>query len=156
MSLKMEAVGATDIVLMRKFPASPEDVFAAHTQPDLIEKWMTGPDGWAMTSCKCDAEPGGTFRYEYAHGGGRPGFSISGMFATVDAPKRLTYREVMAMAEGQTETQVDLQIRPGKTSGAVMRVSLSYASTDLRDAIMDAGMKDGMEASYAKLDAVLE
>ena len=54
--------GDTQVIVTRRFAAAPERVFAAHTDPALMARWMTGPDGWVMTQCQIDARPGGTMR----------------------------------------------------------------------------------------------
>ena len=63
MTLKTE--GDTHVVVTRRFAASPEAVYRAHTEPSLIQKWMLGPDGWTMPVCINEARPGGKIRYEW-------------------------------------------------------------------------------------------
>jgi uncharacterized protein YndB with AHSA1/START domain len=43
MTIKTE--GDTHVVVTRRFAASPEAVYRAHTEPSLIQKWLLGPDG---------------------------------------------------------------------------------------------------------------
>ena len=62
--LTLKTEGDRHVVVTRRFAASPKAVFRAHTEPELIQKWMLGPDGWTMPVCVCDARPGGKFRYE--------------------------------------------------------------------------------------------
>ena len=68
MTLKTE--GDKHVVVTRRFAAPPEAVYRAHTEADLIQKWMLGPDGWTMPVCINDARPGGKFRYEWTNGKG--------------------------------------------------------------------------------------
>ena len=62
MTLKTE--GDKHIVVTRRFAASPEAVYRAHTEPKLIQKWLLGPEGWTMPVCINEAWPGGKFRYD--------------------------------------------------------------------------------------------
>ena len=57
MTIKTE--GDTHVVVTRRFAASPEAVYRAHTEPSLIQKWLLGPDGWTMPVCINEPRPGG-------------------------------------------------------------------------------------------------
>src|SRR2546423_15719213 len=54
------------VVVTRRFAASPEEVYRAHTEPGLIQKWLLGPDGWTMPVCVSEARPGGKIRYQWS------------------------------------------------------------------------------------------
>jgi uncharacterized protein YndB with AHSA1/START domain len=153
MTLKMDASGETGVILTRTFAAPPERLFPAWTTPDLIRRWMLGPDGWQMTECRTDPVPGGTFHYAYRNADGR-GFTISGTYVTVETPRLIRHREVMAMPEGSTKTDVETRFQPDG-DGTLMKVALGYASAAIRDAVLDQNLKAGMEAGYARLDALL-
>ena len=60
MTIKTE--GDTHVVVTRRFAASPEAVYRAHTEPSLIQKWLLGPDGWTMPVCINEPRPGGPDR----------------------------------------------------------------------------------------------
>ena len=64
------------VVVTRRFAASPELLYRAHTQPALIQKWLLGPDGWTMPVCMSEARPGGRIRYEWKDGKGS-GFHLT-------------------------------------------------------------------------------
>jgi uncharacterized protein YndB with AHSA1/START domain len=68
MTLKTE--GDKHVVVTRRFAASPEAVYRAHTEPRLIQKWLLGPDGWTMPVCISEARPAGKIRYEWTDGKG--------------------------------------------------------------------------------------
>src|ERR1051326_2491491 len=68
MTLKTE--GEKYVVVTRRFAASPEAVYRAHTDAKLVQQWMLGPDGWTMPVCQIDARPGGKIRYEWSDGKG--------------------------------------------------------------------------------------
>ena len=56
MTLKTE--GDTHILVTRRFAATPEAVYRAHTDPELIKQWLLGPPGWSMPVCISEARPG--------------------------------------------------------------------------------------------------
>jgi uncharacterized protein YndB with AHSA1/START domain len=49
-----------DLLLERAISVSPEKVWAAWTQPDLIVQWFT-PAPWKTVFCDVDLRPGGRF-----------------------------------------------------------------------------------------------
>jgi len=61
--LRLKTEGDEHVGVTRRFAASPEAVYRAHTEPRLIQKWLLGPDGWTMPvgaiqpyrSCGADA-----------------------------------------------------------------------------------------------------
>ncbi len=56
--------GDTHIVVTRRFAASPEAVYRAHIEPQLIQKWLLGPEEWTMPVCISEARPHGRIRYD--------------------------------------------------------------------------------------------
>ena len=64
MTLSIEKIGETRLLCRRRFAARPARLFAAHTDPAIVSRWMTGPEGWTMPVCEIDAREGGAFRYE--------------------------------------------------------------------------------------------
>src|SRR5258708_2606777 len=49
MTLKTE--GDKHVVVTRRFAASPEAVYRAHTEPRLIQKWLLGPEARRAGRC---------------------------------------------------------------------------------------------------------
>ena len=45
--------------MTRAFDAPRALVFDAFTKPELIRRWMLGPDGWSMPVCEVDLRVGG-------------------------------------------------------------------------------------------------
>ena len=77
--MTLETEGDKHVVVTRRFAASPEAVYRAHTEPRLIQKWLLGPDGWTMPVCVNEARPGGKIRYEWTDGKGG-GFHLTGEY----------------------------------------------------------------------------
>ncbi len=63
--MTLETEGETHVIVTRRFAASPEAVYRAHTDPKLIQQWLLGPEGWVMPVCIYEGRPGGKIRYEW-------------------------------------------------------------------------------------------
>ena len=62
MDLKTE--GDRFVVVSRYFAAPPAEVYRAHMEPELVQQWMLGPEGWTMPVCINEGKVGGRIRYE--------------------------------------------------------------------------------------------
>ena len=92
----------------RAIPASPEAVFRAWTEPDLIRQWSCPPGGTIRES-RVDLVPGGPYRLliETEEGTLHAAF---GVYREVDAPNRLVYTwdwEEPESAVGETLVTVE-------------------------------------------------
>jgi uncharacterized protein YndB with AHSA1/START domain len=151
MTLKTE--GDKHIVVTRRFAAPPEAVYRAHTEADLIQKWMLGPDGWTMPVCINDARSGGKFRYEWSNGKGRS-FYATGEFVELVPFSRIVHIERMHLPDPSPDNHVETRFEPdGAGTLMTMRMTLPDAAT--RTAILATGMEHGMEASYVRLEATI-
>ena len=52
-----------EIVMTRAFNAPRGLVWDAYTSPNLLPRWMLGPDGWTMPVCEVDLRLGGEWRF---------------------------------------------------------------------------------------------
>lgn len=148
--LVVETEGDQVVVVKRRFAAPPEDVYRAHMEPELLQQWMLGPDGWTMPVCMNEAKPGGKIRYEWSDGKGG-GFFLTGEIIEIAPPNRIVHVERMHLPEPTPDNRVETTFtRDGSGTLMVMRMTLPDAAT--RKAMLETGMEHGMEASYARLE----
>jgi uncharacterized protein YndB with AHSA1/START domain len=151
--LRIETEGDRFVVVTRRFAAPPEAVYRAHTEPELIQRWLLGPDGWSMPVCVCDAKPGGRIRYEWSNGKGG-GFHLTGEFIELTPHSRIVHVERMHMPDPCPDNHVVTTFaKDGAGTLMTMRMTLPDAAT--RAAMLASGMEHGMEASYARLETVI-
>jgi uncharacterized protein YndB with AHSA1/START domain len=152
--LSVETPSDTQIVITRGFVAPPHLVYACYTQPSLIRRWLTGPDGWTMPVCTYDARVGGAYRFEWLGPGGNGALAVSGDITEIDAIRYIDSSElfdggVMGPAY-RSELLFELKGR-----GTKLVNSFTYTSQAHRDMVASTGMAEGMEMSFSSLDRLL-
>jgi len=149
----IEADPALPVIrITRDFDASPDRVFRAWTDPDLVARWL-GPrnseiriDGW-------DARTGGSYRYASVRDGEEVA-AFYGSFHEIRPTERLVQTFTWeGMPDGvslDTMTFEDLGNRRTRVIGVSVVDSL-----ESRDAVMASGMDVGVNEGYEKLDELL-
>lgn len=153
-TLELSMPNDLEAVFTRSFNAPRNLVWEAHTKPELVRRWLLGPDGWTMPVCEIDLRVGGKFRYVWRHSDGRE-MGMGGVFREIAAPERLVHSEVFDQdwTDGETLVIQTFAERAGKTT---LTLTVRYATKQARDAALSTGMTTGMEAGYARLDDVLK
>ncbi len=151
--LTLRTEGETHVVVTRRFAASPEAVYRAHTEPALIRKWMLGPDGWTMPVCICEARPGGKMRFEWTDGNGN-GFYLTGECLELEPFSRIVHVERMHLPDPTPDNHVETRFEADGT-GTLMTMRMTLPNAETRAAMLATGMEHGMEASYVRLEGVI-
>ena len=148
--MTLETVGDANLVVKRRFKATPELLYRAHTDPKLIQQWMLGPDGWKMPVCISEARPGGKIRYEWTDGKGG-GFHLTGEYLELEPFARIVHVERMHLPDATPDNRVETKFdRDGAETLLTMLMTLPDAKT--RAAMLESGMEHGMEAGYVRLE----
>lgn len=151
--LTLRTEGETHVVVTRRFAASPEAVYRAHTEPALIRKWMLGPDGWTMPVCICEARPGGKMRFEWTDGNGN-GFYLTGECLELEPFSRIVHVERMHLPDPTPDNHVETRFE-ADGNGTLMTMRMTLPNAETRAAMLATGMEHGMEASYVRLEGVI-
>lgn len=137
--------------IVREFDAPASAVFRAHTDPDLLVRWL-GPADLQMQVPVWDCRDGGEYRYLHERDGQQHAFR--GCFHRV-----LPDREIVQTWEyephPETASLERLTLTPldgGRTRLEVTSVVESY---EARDAMLASGMEHGVEEGYRSLDDLL-
>ena len=119
---------------------------------------MLGPDGWTMPVCETTTEVGGAYRYEWepedaSEEGSTGRFGFEGELLEFDPPRRAVTTERMIGMDGPG-TLNELTLTPTH-DGTLLSLVITFPSAEVRDMVLDTGMVDGMETSYARLETIL-
>jgi uncharacterized protein YndB with AHSA1/START domain/catechol 2,3-dioxygenase-like lactoylglutathione lyase family enzyme len=143
--------GEAGVVVTRVVAAPRELVFDVHTSPRHLPKWMVGPPGWTMLVCEIDLRPGGPFRYVWRAGNGEE-LTVEGAFVEVERPGRLVSTEAWGGGWPATRNTLTFEDLGGRTR---ISTHILYVSGEARENALASGMREGMDATYATLDAHL-
>jgi len=152
---QVEIMDDTHVRITRGFDAPRHLLWRAHTEPELMKRWLLGPDGWVMTVCDFDPTEGSSYRYSWAPEEGHPGeaFGFDGENVVVSPERRLVSTERMTGTDFPgTLNDLSFDEVDGVT---LLTLYITYASQEQRDMILATGMTDGMETSYARLEREL-
>lgn len=151
--MKLTTEGDRYVIVTRRFAASPEALYRAHTDPELIQKWLLGPEGWTMPVCISEARPGGKIRYEWTDGKGH-GFHLTGEYLELEPFSRIVHVERMHMPDPTPDNHVETRF-DSDGAGTLMTMRMTLPDAQTRAAMLTTGMERGMEASYVRLEGML-
>ena len=99
---------ATEISIKRVYTATPQQVWAAWTEPDQLARWW-GKRGWNARpdSIVLDVRPGGAFRVTTVNDEDGSEMTNEGTYNEVEEPHRLTFGPTTVtftdLGDGRTE-----------------------------------------------------
>jgi uncharacterized protein YndB with AHSA1/START domain len=137
--------------ITREFDAAPEKVFRAHTDPELVARWL-GPRNLEMRVDHYDCRTGGSYRYRHVRG--QDEFGFHGSFHEI-RPNELIVQTFTYEGEPDgvaLERVIFTDLGDGRTRLAATSLVDSFAA---RDAFIAGGMEVGVREGYERLDEVL-
>ncbi|HET7795971.1 MAG TPA: SRPBCC family protein [Rhizobacter sp.] len=152
-TLKVTTPSDNELRLTRSFDAPRQLVFDCWTKPELVRRWMTGPDGWSFVVCEIDLRVGGQYRYVWRNTAGTD-MGMRGTYREIVVPERLVSNELFDedWTGGETRCTV-VFTQQGNTTTATTTVL--YASMEARNGAMQSGMEHGMAAGFDRLESML-
>lgn len=136
----------------RDFDAPVEAVFHAHSDPEILGRWL-GPNGYEMVVEQHDFRTGGRYRYLHRDPDGEE-FWFNGVFHVVRENafviQTFEFEGVPDVVSIETLTFEDLGDGRTRLVGHA-----TYPSLEARDAMAESGMEVGMSQGYERLDTIL-
>jgi len=150
----IKAQGDREIVVTRVFEAPRGLVFDAYTKPELVKRWLLGPDGWSMPVCEIDLRAGGKYRYVWRQDSDGKEMGMGGVYREVVRPERFVATEKFdeAWYPGEAVDTIIFTEQAGRTT---LTQTILYDSRETRDAVLKSPMQRGMAMSYDRLEEFL-
>jgi uncharacterized protein YndB with AHSA1/START domain len=143
-----------EIVMTRIVRAPRALVFDAFTKPEMIKRWLLGPDGWSMPVCDVDLRVGGTFHYVWRNDSDGTEFGLHGAYREVTPHERIVHAENVDQPWYRCDVVVTTAFAQRDGSTTVTMTQL-FDSREGRDAAMESGMEKGVAASFDRLEEIL-
>jgi len=147
--------GRQELFITREFDAPRELVFRAVMDPRLIPQWW-GPRYLSTQVDKMDVRPGGQWRFINRDAEGRE-YAFHGVYHEVLAPERVIdtfeFEGLPETGHVTLETMKLEELPGGRTRLITQSVFQSVAD---RDGTLQAGMEEGVNDTYNRLQELLE
>jgi uncharacterized protein YndB with AHSA1/START domain len=143
--------GVPFVDITREFDAPLQLVRRAWTDPDLVKQWL-GPRKYEMVIEQWDARAGGAYRYIHRDDAGNE-FGFHGVFHSNDPDNMVQTFEFEGFPGHVSLDKLALEdIGGGRTRAHIHSV---YQSLEDRDGMVQAGMGDGVNEGFERLDELL-
>ncbi|GAA2545079.1 uncharacterized protein YndB with AHSA1/START domain [Neomicrococcus aestuarii] len=148
---ELQILSDTQVRITRIIRGSAEQVWTAHNEAELQQRWLLGPDGWTMPVCEVAKNVGDSFRQEWENVETKERFGFEGELLEAAVPYRSVTTERMLNTEGPS-TLNEMTLTPCD-GGTLLTLVITYPDAQTRDMILSTGMVDGMETSYQRLES---
>ncbi|MDF2477067.1 MAG: putative glutathione S-transferase-related transrane protein [Sphingobacterium sp.] len=146
--------GKQEIFIVREFNATPELVFRAHTQPELLVQWM-GVENHSMKIPIFENKSLGAWRFIHSDENGNS-FGFCGVIHELEFAKRIirTFEFEGLPEKGHVSLEfLDFEALPDDRTQ--LTTQIIFKSIEDRNGMVASGMEHGVVDSYNKLDTLL-
>jgi uncharacterized protein YndB with AHSA1/START domain len=144
--------GVPFVDIAREFNAPPELLYRAYSEPDLVKQWL-GPRRLEMIIEKWDLRDGGSYRYIHRDEAGND-FGFHGVFHSTTLDNMVQTFEFEGVPGHVALDKLSFEdLGGGRT---MVRTHSVYQSVDDRDGMVQAGMADGVNEGFDRLEELLE
>jgi len=143
--------GLPFVEIEREFDATPDQVFRAHVDPELVARWL-GPHDLVNEIDHWDARDGGSWRYVARREGQEHWFR--GCFHQLIPGRRIVQTFTYEGWPDGVSLEI-LELEPLDGGRCRLRAKSITDSVEGRDAFVASGMESGVVAGYEKLDTLL-
>lgn len=142
-----------EVQLTRLFDAPAALVYEAHTQPELLKRWLGVHNGWSLAVCEIDLKVGGAYRYLWRGPNGAE-MGMRGTLRELVPGKRIVATEKFdeSWYPGEAVSIITMTEEGEQTR---LTITVKYGSREARDIVLQTPMAEGMTAGYNVLAAAL-
>lgn len=149
-TLQLATRGDREIVMTRAFDAPRKLVWDCFTKPDLVRRWLFGPNGWSFLVCDIDLRVGGSYRYVWRKDDDGTEMGMRGVYREIVPQERIVDGQVFDQdwTGGEAISTLVFTEQGGRTT---VTNTMLYASPEARAMVLESGMKEGMAMGYDRL-----
>jgi uncharacterized protein YndB with AHSA1/START domain len=152
--LELSMPNELEIVMTRVFDAPASLLFDAFTKPELIRRWLLGPEGWTMPVCEVDLRAGGSFHYQWRNEADQNEFGLHGTYREIVPGERIVHVENFDEPWYPDES-IDTTDFVERDGISTLTMTMRFVSREGRDVALESGMEKGVAASYDRLEQLL-
>jgi uncharacterized protein YndB with AHSA1/START domain len=141
------------ILISREFDAPKHLVYKAYTTPELVKRWWHANRG-RMTIAEIDLRVGGRWRSVMVTDGGLE-VGFHGEYREIVPNERIVSTEVyegMPRSEGPEQGTLNTATFTETDGRTTLTILVQAPSKEIRDAIIDSGMEDGLQDALDLLE----
>ena len=140
----------TQVTFVRVVNAPRRLAFEAYTKPEHLRQWL-GFGDWSMPICEMEPRVGGKWRYGWQGPDGAE-MTMGGTVKEFVPNERVSTTEQWGPEWPETLNTVTFAEADGMTT---ITTTITYPSKEARDEALKSGMREGLDVSYARFDALL-
>jgi uncharacterized protein YndB with AHSA1/START domain len=140
--------GGSQVITSRHLPATPEKVFKAMTDPDLVAQWW-GPRRLETLIKEYEPRRGGCWRFIHKDADGNE-YGFNGVIHEMLLNERITQTFEFEGMPGHVVLE-QLTLTP-EGDGTRIRTVSAFTSVEDRDGMINSGMEGGLTESYDRLE----
>jgi uncharacterized protein YndB with AHSA1/START domain len=152
-TLQVTTPSDREIAMTRLFDAPRRPIFDALTRPDMLKRWLHGPDGWSLSVCEVDLTVGGAYRFVWHRRDGTE-LGLGGVHREIVSPERIVRTELFDRdwTGGEALATTILVEQDGRTT---LTTTVLYRSQKARDGALESGMVRGVSDAFDSLADLL-
>jgi uncharacterized protein YndB with AHSA1/START domain len=143
------------ILITREFDAPKDLVYKAYTTPELVKRWWHANRG-EVTIAEIDLREGGKWRYVAVICDGQE-VTFHGEYREIVPNERIVSTEVYEGApqpDGPEQGTLNTATFTEADGRTTLTILVEARSKEIRDAIIESGMEEGMQDALALLEQV--
>src|SRR5580698_8121585 len=145
--------GKQDLAITREFDLPVELLFKAHSEPGLIEQWMTNPYATAK-ALKFEAKKHGSYQLESTDANGKVVFRSNGVFHEFIPNKKITRTFEMENAPFGVQLEV-YEFEPLTDNTSKLNMHVIFESVAVRDQLLKLPFAQGLNMAHDRIQEVV-
>lgn len=143
--------GQSTVTIERIFDVPKSKLFKAISNPEYIAQWWTGP-GSEVTVETFEPHEGG--KWHYVQHSGDQEFGFYGVFHEYGPDRVVQTFEYSGLPERGHVVMEKMELTELEGGKTKLQVHQAFFNPQDRDGMLQSGMEDGMNQTYAKLEAL--